>query len=241
MHLQYLGYPIANDTQYGGPYGGPLASRVMARDLGVSWDRQRQAAAEEQQQQAAEQQQQQQGKGPDGSTAGQQGAAGSTADYNGEEGCAAKRARTDPGASQAAGVASQEQHQQAKEAAELCEDPHSQRCPAAAPSGGGSGGGERSSSGGGGPAGVDGAADQAQPEGDAYAQNQAFRSSPEYQAPAALHDPLCPHCPYYAPRDYPLDLRPLWLHARCYSCAEGEWSFSAGLPEWAARDYVPQR
>ena len=38
------------------------------------------------------------------------------------------------------------------------------------------------------------------------------------QAPPELRDPLCPHCPYYAPRDYPLDLRPLWLHARSYSC-----------------------
>ena len=37
MHLQHLGHPIANDTQYGGPYGGPLASRQMAQHLGVHW------------------------------------------------------------------------------------------------------------------------------------------------------------------------------------------------------------
>ena len=37
VHLQHLGHPIANDTQYGGTYGGPLASRHMAQTLGVHW------------------------------------------------------------------------------------------------------------------------------------------------------------------------------------------------------------
>jgi 23S rRNA-/tRNA-specific pseudouridylate synthase len=37
VHLQYLGHPIANDTQYGGTYGGPLAMRTMAEHLGVQW------------------------------------------------------------------------------------------------------------------------------------------------------------------------------------------------------------
>jgi hypothetical protein len=40
-------------------------------------------------------------------------------------------------------------------------------------------------------------------------------------------------------RDYPLDLRPLWLHARTYSCHDEGWSFSTELPEWAHADWVP--
>lgn len=37
VHLQHLGHPIANDVQYGGTYGGPMAARQMARELGVHW------------------------------------------------------------------------------------------------------------------------------------------------------------------------------------------------------------
>ncbi|GAB4816797.1 hypothetical protein N2152v2_003843 [Parachlorella kessleri] len=76
---------------------------------------------------------------------------------------------------------------------------------------------------------------------DAYQQNEEFRSRPEYKAPAELHDKLCINCPYFAPRDYPLDLRPLWLHARSYSSEGGQWSFSCDLPGWARADFVPQR
>lgn len=40
--------------------------------------------------------------------------------------------------------------------------------------------------------------------------------------------------------DYPLDLRPLWLHARCYSSLEADgWSFATELPEWAVADWLP--
>lgn len=42
-------------------------------------------------------------------------------------------------------------------------------------------------------------------------------------------------------RDYPLDLRPLWLHARSYSCVEGSWSFATPLPEWARLEWQPPR
>lgn len=31
VHLQHLGHPIANDTQYGGPFGPPLAPRLLKR------------------------------------------------------------------------------------------------------------------------------------------------------------------------------------------------------------------
>lgn len=54
--------------------------------------------------------------------------------------------------------------------------------------------------------------------------------------PEALRDPMCPHCPYMCPRDYPLDLQPLWLHAEKYSSAE--WEFTAPLPDWAAAEYA---
>lgn len=37
-------------------------------------------------------------------------------------------------------------------------------------------------------------------EGDAYEQNRAFRSRPEFEVAPQLRDALCIHCPYYAPR-----------------------------------------
>lgn len=59
-----------------------------------------------------------------------------------------------------------------------------------------------------------------------------LRSGEQLKILEHLRDPYCPHCPYYAPCDYPVDLRPLWLHARTYSCAE--WAFTAEPPAWAA-------
>lgn len=73
---------------------------------------------------------------------------------------------------------------------------------------------------------------------DVYALNKAFRQGTDFLAPEDARDPDCPHCPYFAPLDYPLDLRPLWLHARSYACAD--WAFSAPLPDWAAEDFVPE-
>lgn len=60
-------------------------------------------------------------------------------------------------------------------------------------------------------------------------------SAPEL-VPEARRDPLCPHCPSMSPRDYPLDLQPLWLHAETYS--SDAWAFSAPLPAWAAADFL---
>lgn len=54
--------------------------------------------------------------------------------------------------------------------------------------------------------------------------------------PEARRDPMCPHCPRMCPRDYPLDLQPMWLHAQSYS--SDEWSFAAPLPDWAAPEFV---
>ena len=55
---------------------------------------------------------------------------------------------------------------------------------------------------------------------------------PDIVAPDELNDPHCPHCPRYGPKNYPADLRPLWLHARKY--ASPDWEFEAPLPEWAS-------
>lgn len=42
-------------------------------------------------------------------------------------------------------------------------------------------------------------------------------------------------------RDYPADLRALWLHARSYSFkGDAGWSFAAEPPEWASPGWVPQ-
>mmetsp|Transcript_4382 Transcript_4382/g.8707 ORF Transcript_4382/g.8707 Transcript_4382/m.8707 type:complete len:419 (+) Transcript_4382:173-1429(+) len=53
--------------------------------------------------------------------------------------------------------------------------------------------------------------------------------------PEDLRDDVCPHCPYYVARDYPVDLTPLWLHARKYSFCDQE--FIAPYPTWAKDDF----
>lgn len=52
-----------------------------------------------------------------------------------------------------------------------------------------------------------------------------------------LQDSMCLHCPALPPVGYPIDLRPLWLHARMYSSRE--WSFECPLPEWASPEFAP--
>ena len=61
---------------------------------------------------------------------------------------------------------------------------------------------------------------------------------PNFEAPAECHDPHCPHCPLYGPRDYPNDLRALWLHARKYKGPE--WTFEAPVPDWADLGLIPE-
>lgn len=67
----------------------------------------------------------------------------------------------------------------------------------------------------------------------------AFRSSNtisvDLQIAEELRDPVCPHCPYYVARDYPVDLTPLWLHAKTYSiCGK---KFTAPYPDWAKEGF----
>lgn len=68
----------------------------------------------------------------------------------------------------------------------------------------------------------------------------------DFECPTEYHDPYCPHCPFYGPKDFPTDVRPLWLHAHRYentrkSSIDGksEWVFEAPLPEWANAEWVP--
>ena len=69
------------------------------------------------------------------------------------------------------------------------------------------------------------------------------RAAPPAPAPACTQadvghaDALCPHCPCLVPEGYPIDLEPLWLHARRYALP-GEWAFEAELPAWAADEFV---
>jgi tRNA pseudouridine synthase 9 len=81
------------------------------------------------------------------------------------------------------------------------------------------------------------AAAAADPAAAAAARAKAqAEAAPEFLAPEAARDARCPNCPYYAPREYPADLRPLWLHARSYACAE--WAFAAPPPGWAEAGFV---
>ena len=57
----------------------------------------------------------------------------------------------------------------------------------------------------------------------------------KHMVPEDHRDAVCPHCPFYMPKNYPLDLSPLWLHARRYKI-EGK-EFEASVPVWATSEY----
>ncbi|GIL44703.1 hypothetical protein Vafri_2224 [Volvox africanus] len=89
---------------------------------------------------------------------------------------------------------------------------------------------------------------------------------PEFQVSGGCADPLCPHCPCLVPEGYPIDLEPLYLHAARYAIAgsggsnvrggeavrgDGEeqdgrgsssngkgWCFEAPLPDWAQPGFL---
>jgi 23S rRNA-/tRNA-specific pseudouridylate synthase len=168
-HLAWLGYPIANDRQYGGGYAGPQGTRALALSMGVAWD--------------------------------QGGSLGIREAGNNSE------TQKDQGAADGSPVAVRADTLRKDASADQGNIPNVV-------------GDERK-------------------QLDLYAtETRRFTSSEEFEAPAELRDPLCPHCPYYAPRNYPVELRPLWLHAARYEC-EGEWRFEAPLPDWASEGYQP--
>lgn len=177
MHLQWLGHPIANDAQYGGTYGGPVASRQLALQMGVHWSHK--------------------GEGGDGGSVkggtagGSQGvAAAATAEASTAAapgpGEGSKRQRlegTTPLAAAAQGSAEQPAAAGSDQPAATAAAGEQVAAPAAV-------------------AGAAGAAPAAGQSGDAdaYAQNAAFRSEPQYRLPPELCDGLCIHCPFYAPK-----------------------------------------
>ncbi len=52
----------------------------------------------------------------------------------------------------------------------------------------------------------------------------------------AEHDTHCVYCPWLVPFDWPVDLKPLWLHALSYSTPQ--WQFTCPPPAWAAQGAV---
>ncbi|GAX79256.1 hypothetical protein CEUSTIGMA_g6696.t1 [Chlamydomonas eustigma] len=63
---------------------------------------------------------------------------------------------------------------------------------------------------------------------------ECYRVSPE------LQEAVCPHCPCLVPFGYPIDLEPMWLHALAYSGPD--FSFEAPFPEWGHPEFrVPER
>ena len=55
---------------------------------------------------------------------------------------------------------------------------------------------------------------------------------------AALVDDVCPHCPRLAPEGWdPIEVAALWLHAKRYRAAGGEFDFEGPDPGWAAAGF----
>ncbi|KAL6756420.1 pseudouridine synthase [Haematococcus lacustris] len=161
VHLQYLGHPIANDSQYGGSWGAPLAFRRL-RDP------------------------------PSSAPALDLAAGGYPAPSSAATGTTRPLSPPDP--------------------------------PQAPPQSSAAGGCL-----------VPAALDMALLSGAV----QRLYTQPEFRVQRELVDEVCPHCPCLAPRGYPIDLQPLWLHALRYSSLD--WAFEAPWPEWAAVDYCCQR
>ncbi|KAK2077813.1 hypothetical protein QBZ16_004661 [Prototheca wickerhamii] len=189
VHLQHLGHPIANDGQYGGRFAGPLASRLLAANMGVAWDQMRVSAGLPVW-------------GAAGGAGGENGVPGALEKDTTSQCAEPKRPRTDQEASPGLG-ASHAPHPDAQAGADSSTIPEPFQPPPR--------------------------------DADTYAQNKAFRSDDVYRVPEGLVDAECPHCPFLTPVDYPLDLRPLWLHARTYACSD--WRFEAPLPDWADAQY----
>ncbi|EFJ49320.1 pseudouridine synthase [Volvox carteri f. nagariensis] len=232
VHLQHLGHPIANDTQYGGLYGLPLFFR---RGMGgparphVNGQRRRLAEA-----------------GTEGEAAALVAAA---------EGCEVvtapgSRSNDSPVAAGVAGCgeqlvpassASSPKNHASKcagtgtmSASALAPVPHKRqrRCDDGQRSSGGSDGGGSCMTGSCSAAAAAEAEAEAEGEADAMAAGPNGRAElvaasseryvqlytlPQFQVPGGSADPLCPHCPCLVPEGYPIDLEPLYLHAARYA------------------------
>lgn len=82
-------------------------------------------------------------------------------------------------------------------------------------------------------------------DAEAFKLSESFRQGDTYMAPEETRfidhgdgaDGECSHCPYLTPENYPLDVRPLWLHAWRYASHGDGWSFEAPKPDWAVDTY----
>jgi 23S rRNA-/tRNA-specific pseudouridylate synthase len=78
-------------------------------------------------------------------------------------------------------------------------------------------------------------------DAEAFKLSESLRQGDMYMAPEESRfvdsgngaDGECSHCPYFTPENYPLDVRPLWLHAWRYGSVRDGWSFEAPKPDWA--------
>ena len=55
--------------------------------------------------------------------------------------------------------------------------------------------------------------------------------------PEGLQDSFCLHCPHMCPEGSNVQLSPLWLHAQDYSCTA--WNFHCPPPRWACHSWIP--
>lgn len=81
---------------------------------------------------------------------------------------------------------------------------------------------------------VDSSQDVREFEGRSFGSMEAIEA---VRVPEDLIDKMCANCPQMSPRNYPLDLEPLWLHAERYESAD--WKFSAPRPSWAGAEFDP--
>ncbi|GIL76044.1 hypothetical protein Vretimale_5685 [Volvox reticuliferus] len=247
VHLQYLGHPIANDTQYGGSYGLPLffrrgmsgPTRPHVNGLRRRWAEEGGSSA-----MAA----------PDGSH---------PAAPNGVEGGDDLPSTTFPGVNHNAqcaepGTELAGTHKRQRRCDDSLADSIRGNCDGSCKTG------EcLATAAAAGPAGPNGDAELVAASSERYLQ---LYTRPEFQVPGGCADPLCPHCPCLVPEGYPIDLEPLYLHAARYATAGssgrngsggeaveaggeeqgaggsgsngGGWCFEAPLPDWAQPEFL---
>lgn len=223
VHLQYLGHPIANDVQYGGTYPGPVPTRVHMPG-GDAGGRLHQPDA----------------RAPCSAAAAASAAAAVAAKAAAADGASDRNGARRVGTTQLGPLAG-------------CGD--AAVAPSAAEDsalGGGTGG----CNGGGSARRVAASGVGLEEPGtgatacsrDAQAGIAATRPAAAAGAdlgarllcPEGLRDPLCVHCPSLPPRDWPVNLHPLWLHALRYGCETAGWAFECDPPDWAQPGFVPQ-
>ena len=215
IHLAHLGHPIANDRLYGGQRGPPRPEYLLRRQAGAGGGGTHACGA------------------ATGGAGDRRGAA-----EPGEPVLKAARVAAGGGA-EASALAGEKAGTPAAQHTESAQ--HGQESTQHGHAPGGEPGGDREARSQGGRA-------EAPPPSAAGAQGARSRNVPQAWAaaadavsavkvPEAFRDALCAHCPQLCPRDYPMDLEPLWLHAASYESSD--WAYEAPLPAWAAAAFDP--